>query len=509
MSSGKDRNVNRSPKVARQSTLGAAAVLTVALFVLVNYFGWKYYTRWDWTNEGLYTLSEQSKNIVANLDKDIRVTVFMDPQEEGYQQALELLSRYEAASPRVQVDNVDPARDLARAQELINQGAINVVIFDSGEDRRIVETADLVEYDYAGLQFGQQPEVSAYKGEQEFTAAILSLSEGRRRRVVMTVGHGEADVEDPSGAGLTGVKALLERNNFDVVRWESLADPQVPENTDLLVIAGPKTSFTPPEVDAIGDYLDNGGRLLALLDPELSPLGGLTPSGLEDVFAANGVEVGADIVVDPAGAVPFFGAETLMTTRFGDHPSVKALADAGVSVILPLAQSVSSLEVEGVQTTVLLETSAEGWGERDLDNLDAVQQDETDRPGPVPLALAVEAEKTGISLVETGDGDDEQVPSDEETADEASDEMRLVVVGDSDFITDNQVANASNAALFDNLINWLAERQAALAIPPRTPEQTRLNLTRSQVSGARWLTVVIVPLAMLVGGFAVYRRRRR
>ena len=505
MSNEMSHDVGKSSKIARQSTLGAAAVLMLALFVLVNYFGWKYHARWDWTGEGLYTLSEQSESIVASLDRDVQVTVFMDPQEEGYQQAIELLSRYEAASSHIRLDQVDPARDLARAQELLNQGSVNVVIFDSGDDRRIVETADLVEYDYSGMQFGQQPEVSAYKGEQEFTAAILSLAEGRRRRVVMTVGHGEADVDDPSGAGLTAVKALLERNNFDVVRWESLADPEVPANTDLLIIAGPKTSLAPPEADAIGAYLDAGGRVMALLDPELSPLGGLMPSGLEDVLAANGVEAGADIAIDPAGAVPFFGAETLMTTRFGDHPSVKALADVGVSVILPLAQSLSPLDIDGVLTTVLLESSTEGWGEHDLDNLDAVQRGDADRPGPLPLALAVEAERTGTSIVESADENVQQ----EVVEEEASDGMRLVVVGDSDFITDNQIANASNAALFDNLVNWLAERQAALAIPPRTPEQTRLNLTRSQVAGARWLTVVIVPLAMLAGGFAVYRRRRR
>lgn len=494
--------------VARQSTLGAAALLVLALCVLVNYFGWKYYQRWDWTSGEIYTLSEQSRNILGDLDRDIKATVFMDPQEEGYQQATELLSRYEAASPRIRVQEVDPAKDMARAQELLNQGSINVVIFDSGEDRRIVETGDLIEYDYSGMQMGQQPEIRAFKGEQAFTAAILGLAEGVRRRVVFTVGHGEADVDDPSGAGLAGVKALLERNNFEVARWESLADPTVPADTELLIIAGPKTAFTPPEAEAVGAYLDGRGRLLAMLDPRFTPLGGLTATGLEDVLAANGVELGADIVVDPSGAVPFFGAETLFASRFGDHPASKPLADVGVSVILPLARSLATTEVEGRTTSVLLETSDEGWGERDLDSLDQVDRDDGDLPGPVPLAIAVEATaEAPENVVEAVDAEAEEEATEDEAAD--AEDLRMVVIGDSDFITDNQVANAGNAILFDTAVNWLVERQAAVAIPPRTPEQTKLNLTQSQISGARWLTVAIVPLAMLGAGFAVYRRRRR
>lgn len=503
---------NRSRSLARQSTLGAAGLLALALCVLVNYFGWKYYQRWDWTGSEIYTLSEQSRNILGELDRDVEVTVFMDPQEAGYQQATELLSRYEAASPRIRVQEVDPAKDMARAQELLNQGSINVVIFDSGEDRRIVETGDLIEYDYSGMQMGQQPEIRAFKGEQEFTAAILGLAEGVRRRVVFTVGHGEADVDDPSGAGLAGVKALLERSNFEVARWQSLAEPTVPANTELVIIAGPKTAFTLPEAAAIGSYLTEGGRLLAMLDPRFTPLGGLTQLGLEGVLASNGVELGADIVIDPAAAVPFFGAETLFAGQFGDHAASKPLADAGVSVILPLAQSLTTTEVDGVTTSVLLETSAEGWGERDLENLDRVELDDSDRAGPVPLAVAVEAApKVGQSLVEPVDGDTGDAEGEEQGAEsgEGADDLRMVVIGDSDFVTDNQVANAGNAILFDSAVNWLVERAAAVAIPPRTPEQTKLNLTRSQVSGARWLTVAIVPLAMLAAGFAVYRRRRR
>ncbi len=504
----------RTRTLTRQSTLGVAALLAVALCLLVNYFGWKYFARWDWTQSSLYSLSEKSENILAELDQDIAVTMFVDPEAAGYQQAKELLSRYEAASSRISVVDVDPARDLARAQELMQQGAVNVVIFDSGEAQRMVETDDLIEYDYSGMQFGEGPTIKGFKGEQEFTAAILGLAEGRRRVVALTRGHGEADVDDPSGAGLTAVKTLLERDNFEVVAWESLADPSVPSGTELLVVAGPKIPFTPPEADAIASYLDSGGRLLAMIDPQFSPLGGAATTGLEQVLAANGVELGADIVVDPSGAVPFFGAETLFAGNFGDHPATRTLEEASLNVILPLAQSVAATEVEGLRSETLIQTTDDGWGERDLEHLDQVQRDESDRLGPVALAIAVEVESEselaagGESFDAPGELSDSTAESTADAVDR-TDSLRMVVIGDSEFATDNQIGNSGNAFLFSNLVNWLAERDAAVAIPPRTPEQTRLNLTQNQMAGARWLTVVLVPLTVLVAGFAVYRRRRR
>ncbi len=504
--------------LTRQSALGAAGLLAIALCFLVNYFGWKYYKRWDWTSSEIYSLSEKTENILDGLERDVDVTMFVDPQSEAYSQARELLTRYEAASPRVTVEVVDPARDLARTQELLQQGNVDVVIFASGDERRVVATGDLVEYDYSGLQFGEGPSIKGFKGEQEFTAAILSLSEERQRVAAFSAGHGEGDIDDPPGLGFSAAKSLLERDNFAVRRWESLAEPRVPEDVDLLVVAGPKTAFTEPEAAAIGDYLDRGGRVLALLDPAFSPLQGSAPTGLEAVLAANGAEIGADIVIDPSAAVPFFGAETLFATNFGPHAATEDLDQAGVSVILPLARSVAAAEVEGVTSTVLLETTRDGWGERDLDALDAVEKGDDDLAGPVPLAVAVEVESAETTLdgaipdqvaVEPADLATEDAAQAPEESSDATEAMRLVVVGDSDFAGDSQIGNAGNAFLFSNLVNWLAEREAAVAIPPRQPTATKLNLSQSQMSGVRWLTVALVPLAALASGFAVYRRRRR
>lgn len=177
--------------------LGAGVLLAVALTGMVNYFGWKYHARGDWTSSGLYTLSQRSQQVLADLHRAVDVVVFMRPGDELYEPVQELLARYDAASPTIRVRTVDPERNVAQAQALVEQYELthgNVVVFQSGEERRVIESADLAEYDYSGMQFGQGPQMTGFKGEQMFTGALLELAEGRKPRVLFTTGHGEAKI---------------------------------------------------------------------------------------------------------------------------------------------------------------------------------------------------------------------------------------------------------------------------------------------------------------------------
>ena len=87
----------------QSSTLVTGIVLVVLLVGMVNYLGFKYYARLDWTSSRVYTLSEKSLGLLASLDRDIEAVVFMGPEAPLYDPVMELLSRYEAASPRFSI----------------------------------------------------------------------------------------------------------------------------------------------------------------------------------------------------------------------------------------------------------------------------------------------------------------------------------------------------------------------------------------------------------------------
>ena len=476
--------------LVRTGTLSAGVLLIAALLVIVNYFGNKYHKRFDWTSSSLYTLSEKSENVVRDLKKDVDFIVFLQPGDELYEPVRELLSQYDAASQRVKVRYVDPQRDRMEAERLIQQYQISGygVVVASGKDKRVIPSNDLAELDFSGMEMGQAPKLSGFKGEQLFTGAILQLGEGKKPKLVFTTGHGERSLDDQGAEGLAGIQQILGQDNFDVEEWSALGKTTVPPATDLVVIAGPRSPFLQPELSALAAYLNGGGRVLALIEPTLGQAEGtgLTPTGFESWLGQFGVSLGTNIVVDPPNTIPGFTAATLFANEYGDHPVTNALSQAKLPVLFSVARSAGRNETAGFTVTELMRTSGEGWGETNLSALAEVERGDADVAGPVSLGVAVEAEKA------------------------QGRKMRLVVFGDSDFASNQFIqANSPNQILLTNALNWLVAREALLAIPPRKTEQVRLNLTQDQGRTVYAIALLLLPVLAAVAGIAVRSRRRR
>ena len=483
-----------SRRSARLGSSAAGIVLATAALVGVNYLALRHWSRFDWTRTQIYSLSETTKKILGGLKQPVRVTVFMTPQRSRLlPEVKELLARYQAASPQIEVEYLDPERNPARAQALVQEFGVrvNTVVFRSGEKRKYVEEDKLADFDFAGMGAGGAPAVKAFKGEEAFTSAILSVTEQRQPRVVFSQGHGEASPDSAErGVGYAEAKQLLERDNMTVGTWDSLGKAELPAGTDVLVVAGPRAAFLAPESGALSAYLASGGRALLLLDPVLPGPGAPPPDlGFKPLLDQYGVRLGDDLVVDPANALPMVGAETLLANRFGTSPIVRSLAASGLPVILTVARSVTKAEKppEGVAESMLVETSPEGWGETDLTHLDSqIEKGPGDTPGPVSLAVAAG-------------------PADENAADKAA---RLVVIGNSRFAASGSISNGANGALFANAVHWLAGSEKQIGIPPKTPEQSSLALSEAQVRRIGLASIVGLPgLAVLLGLWVWYRRR--
>lgn len=497
-------------QLTKTGLLSAGILLVAALLGIVNYFGWKYHKRFDWTSTALYSLSEKSEKVLEGLDRDIEVVVIFSPQKQQglFGPTRELLDRYAAASRRLKVRYVDPERNPVEAQQLARRfGLENAsVVFVAGETTKVVDAGDLAEYDYSSMGMGGgQPTLAAFKGEQKFTNALIQLGQSREPKVRFTTGHGEAALDGLEERGLSSLRDLLKGDGYAVEEWASLGQPDVPADTDLLVIAGPQANFVAPELDAIGAYLGRGGRLLALLDPVLSRTGpGLVETGLEPLLAKYGVQVENDIVVDPSNPLPMFGAETLFSNIYGQHPIVEPLSRQSLPMLVSLARSVRpATGPAGAKVSELLKTTPAGWGETNFSALDKVGKDEADLPGPLALGVAV-----GGASEPSPPADDER-PAPAPPADDPN-APRLVVFGDSDLAT-NQFwnVNVGNANAIANAVNWLVERKDLIAIPPKKTEQTHLSLTGRQLWHVWILILGVLPGLAIAAAIGVRMRRRR
>lgn len=470
--------------------LFVAVLLGLGILGLVNWIGARHYRRFDWTSSGLYTLSEKSLQVLKGLRQPVAVTVFMTEGSPLYVETQELLRRYQAASPLVKVETLNPERNPARAQAFLKEtGVMQLsVVFRAGDKKKAVSLEQLAEFDFQRAQMGGEPALKAFKGEQEFTAAILTVTQEKSPKVVFTKGHGERPLEGRTREGLERVVEALKQDNCSVEEWDSLVDQKVPEGTDLVVVAGPRTGFTFPETDALKAYLAEGGRALLLVDPEFAPGSGnrMVDLGLGPVLEAFGVRLGDDIVVDPKNALPLMGPETVVARSYRSHVVTKLLE--GLPVVFPVIRSVGVAEKppQGVTAQVLVETSPEGWGETNLADLETkVEKDDKDVTGPVSLAVAAE----------TGTG----------TARKA----RLVVVGDADFASTGGIANAANLYLLTSSVNWLLDRESLVSIPPKSTDQVAVVLSRGDIARITLFVLLILPAAAIGLGILVWFKRRR
>ena len=485
-------------RVTYRATVGAAIGLGLGILLLVNYIGGKRYARFDWTKSGLYSLSPKTVNVLKDLKAGVTATVFMNENSPLFRETREILSRYQARTGMLTVETIDPVRNRARAEALVKEYGVRggSVVFRSGEKKKYVTEDQLAEYDFSRARMGGEPTIKAFKGEQELTSAILSVTQTKTPKVLFTSGHGERKLDGRGRDGFYTLAETLRRDNCTVEEWASLGAAAVPEGTDCVVVAGPRTAFTEPERETIRKYLEAGGRALLFLDVEFLPGSGrqMSDFGLGPLLSGFGLRLDADVVVDPKNALPMFGADTLFARAFRPHPITSLLE--GSQVVFPLARSVSVVESApaGFTRTVLVETSADGWGETGLRTLETkVAKDDKDVKGPVSLGVAVES--TPKPEEDTGDK-------------AAAKKIRVVAFGDADFATNGGVANAANLYLLSAAANWVMERESLVAIPPKAADQVAVTLSRGAIGEIALVVLLILPASAVALGLAIWVRRR-
>ncbi len=475
-------------KIAISVNTVMALTLAFLLVLMVNYLSGRHYFRTDLSRARHYQLSEKTLNLLAGLTNPVNVIVFFQPQQELYDDVDNLLKEYAYASSLIQVEKVDPDRDLARTEELTRKYHVdqpNVVVFETAEQARFVTANDIMEYDYSQVPYGQMPEKVAFRGEEAFSSAIYGITQQHKPIVYFLQGHGERDVNNFSrSAGFSDIARAIQQDNIEIRNLLLGKEQRIPDDCDALVIAGPENSISEPELNLIRAYLDQKGRMMVMLDA-------MTKTGLEPLLVQWGVRVSEDVVLDLSRTLT--GRE-LFINEYGPHPITRRLA--GETSIFYLPRSVEPLNPadqtadspDKPRVISLAACSAAGWAETDLIRKPMKYDAGIDRPGPVSVAVA--SEKGPIPGMAV------QIPP-----------TRLVVFGDSDFAS-NAGLSGGNSDFFLNALNWLLEREQLLGISAKPVEQNRLIMTQADLRMLFWGVVAGLPgLVALVGIWVWFRRR--
>lgn len=451
----------RSTKYGTSTIL--ASVFFVGILAALNFLSTRYNSRWDLTESGAFSLSEQTVNVLENLDGPLTMQAFV---ERGLNPQLEdLLRRYADATPDGSYKMIDPEVQPELA-ERYSIRSFNTVRLEYGDDSTTVDDPT----------------------EENLTNALIKLTRDTQSTVCTVSGHGEPSFDDREiVSGYALAKEAIENENYKVEPILLPSLQSIPESCAIVVIAGPERPFLEHEISALDAFVRRGGGLLVLLAPRQAPQ---LVRFLEDW----GIAVGSDVVVDQVVRLfqgPTLGLAPLVDEYDPDHEITKALRERS---LFPMVRSVAAVgdPRDGMTVTELVKTSPSSWAETDVASVfDAgtAALDSDDRRGPISIAAAAQIDLSQLN--KPGEG-----------------EARIAVIGSVEF-ADNQNLEGTffNRDLFLNSIGWLAGQGDLLSIRPRGIRASRASFTSDEGTLIFYLSVLVIPELLLMAGLFVWWRR--
>jgi ABC-type uncharacterized transport system involved in gliding motility auxiliary subunit len=445
----------------RSTRMGVNSVLMVvlvsAILVIVNFLAARHSIRWDLSENQNFTLAPQTHRVLRTLPHEVKITVFTREKDPGYQAYKERLESYRQASPKLTVEFVDPEKQPKLAQ---NYGIFrtDTAIFESN---------------------GQTIRVTS-PSEVELTGALIRISKDSKKRIVFVEGHSERSLEDKDRNGLSIAKEALTKQGYEVATVSLLQQASVPDNTSVLVLAGPRRTVTAEEQDRILAYVQAGGHLLILLDPD-------TQTGLEKLLARWGLGVGPGVLVDLQDRLAQGDLTALLVRTFTEHEITQDLTSA---VLFPLSRHVTFDEQAGKEWDYvpLARTSPNSWAETNMQGRVVSLNEQEDVKGPLPLAAALAPKKA---------------------PEEGTPRPAIVVIGNSTFATNAFFNFPGNSDFFLHTTGWLAEERDLISIAPKEPALRPFTPNPLQERALLYIQVILLPLMTFLTGMMVWRKRRR
>lgn len=454
----------RGALVSRQGKFGIGTTVRVSLFagiiLFANAISVGNYHRFDFTGLTQFTLTSQTKEVLGKLYKPVEVVCFFTPgvpvTVSSY--AKNLLSEYQNYTNQLTVRDIDPNinPDQARQYGVDQFGALyGVVVLRSEEGQRQV--------------YG--PQISG-EAEHAFTSAILEVTGTKQKKVYFLTGHGESSIY----SDYNSVRSGLQDNLFQVGELDLIATPSIPKDTAVLVIAGPQQPLVSSELEIFKDYLENDGRVFVLLDPN-------PPQEFRQLLSEWWIDIEDGIIVDPTSHV----------APNKDNPLVPRTRNSFklAETYFPGAAALQHQEEvpDNVELGAMVWTSLESWLEKDfIPGEEPEFNEQVDRKGPLAIG----------ALVSTTSTDDTEVLKG----------TRLVVIGDSDFATNQHFHNGNNSDLFLTAVNWLAVGEEIISVDRKVLAIRRLLLSPEEAKFLHISSIGLLPLLLLVAGGYVWWRRR-
>lgn len=449
-------------------------IIVVVINMIVGALPTKY-SEFDLSSQKLYSIGDQTKSFLKDLDKD--VTIYQVVQSGSEDETIsKLLEKYEEESSHIKVEEKDPVVNPKFTSEYTSdEVSANSLIVVCGDRSKVVDYSNIYE---SSIDYNTyQSQTTGFDGEGQITSAISYVTSEDMPVLYTLDGHGEKELS-------SDIQEDIQKANIDIKSLNLITEENVPEDAACLLINAPTSDISETEKDAIIEYLENGGKAMIFSDYTTESM-----DNFDAVLKNYGVERVDGIVIEGDtqhyAQMPYYLVPTVNSTD-----AISDFASQGYYVLMPYAQGIK--QSDDIRDTVtvnsLLTTSDSAYSKVDVNSGD-IEKADGDVDGPFDL---------GVSITETLDDDKE---------------TQIVYYTSSNLMDSqiNQMVSGGNEQMIMSSLNWMCsnDETTTISIPSKDLQVSYLTLTAYDVSFWKICVMGLIPGAFLVIGFMVWLKRRK
>ena len=489
----KEKEPNRFIKTIKKKWLinGTKTAILVAIviliFLIINMLMQKLeLTPIDFSQEKLYTLTDESKEKVKNIDKDVNIYFVGYPDDDS---EVDLAKQYKKANERIITEVVDVNSRPDLANEYGIESGMQGIIVKCGEHSKVLTDQDLVTYDTSSYE-------TISIAEEKLTSSILSVTTDKMPKVYFLEGYGEFSLNE----NMNYLNMYLENEINEVSTLNILTAGKVPEDCDTLVITTPSKDFDDITTNAIIDYINSGKNILWLNAAVTNKTELKNVNKILALYGVNPFETG--IIRETDSSKMLKNSPDLIIPEIQQDVITEDLYNT-TGVIFVNATKINIVDDEkldelNVMAVDLAVTSEGSYFRTNFNNQDPNPSESEKRE-----SFTVGAELEKIIKEANEDEGQSQVSS------------KLVIYGENFFITDYQLIENSqygaiqlayNKDLVLNSIAYLVDREEDITARKNTGTVT-YTATKEQDTIIR-VIIFMVPILIIITGIIVWQVRR-
>ncbi|MCH5256259.1 MAG: Gldg family protein [Lachnospiraceae bacterium] len=425
----------------------------------------------DVTSDKLYTLTDDTKEFVSNLDDDITIYVLVN--EEYKDGNLDkTIGIIKSLSKHITVSYVDPSVNPRFYTSYTNTApSSNSLIVVGPERSRVIDYNEIYEYemDYTSYDY----KITGYDGEGQLTSAIAYVTSDDMPKIYVVTGHNELELE--------GIYTqAIQKENIDYEELSLLTTDAVPEDAKAIILNAPTTDYSADEANKVIDYLKKGGNAIIIPTYTEEKLKNFEKIiDFYEVSLVDGMIIEGDMGMYYSN--PFY-----IFPQINSDEITNSIINA--AVFAPYSQGILYNEdSESIGYTSLLQSSAESYSKVNLETSTDYAKEKDDIDGPFTIALKAE------KMLEDGSMSNGIIVSTENLFTESADTL----------------VPGNNVKLFSSILSALVEHESSVSIPIKYYDSTILVFPTLVCVIVEIITIIVVPLVCLIIGFAIWFARRK